>query len=331
MVLALLVFSGTGCSDNFLAGKLCDDDGGCLAGYVCQPEMNRCVRPDTEDAGAPDGDGEPGDGDGEPACPESPQGQLVLTDVSLSGDGARLTVETGTLVNVVVDYSISQVNDCPQCVNLFLFGLAGSGYGNEPEHCHRIGIPPPCPALLQGQTSFDLTVPHTPGRYEVRAAVAQADDCPAAMDRYLDWMSRRAAQAAIIDAVAPACSAWLYYLTDVQLDSGEPSITVAPDRRVDFDSSYVAAGMDSCPQCQAMLVIGIDDEPQFCHDAGILPLYPSVDRGQLQGRLSAPHQPGSYTVRVLMVANVDCSSAMAVYRSNPPTRSRTVATITVSN
>lgn len=329
VILVLAGLGGSGCSDYFLEGKLCAADGGCLAGYVCQPESNRCVRPAGEDAGSPDGDDEPADGDGEPACPEAPQGQLVLTDVSLNGGAAQLRAETGSRVDVVVDYSISQVNDCPQCLNLFLFGLAGPGYGNEPQHCHRAGIPPPCPAVLQGQATFDFTVPQTPGRYEIRAAVAQADDCAAAMNDYTDWMSRRAAQAAVIEAVAPACSPWLYYLNDVQLDSGGPSIAVDPDQEVDFSSDYVATGIDSCPQCRAMLVIGIDGQPQFCHDAGTLPLCPSVDQGRLQGRLTAPHQPGTYTVRVLMVANTDCSSAQAAYQSAPPDRSRTVATVTV--
>jgi hypothetical protein len=68
-----LVLGGVGvllcasaCTDSsMLAGKLCDESGRCLSGYVCDPSTNRCVKEGTLPDGVDGGDGEDaGDQDG---------------------------------------------------------------------------------------------------------------------------------------------------------------------------------------------------------------------------------------------------------------------------
>ncbi len=60
-----------GCLDVSMDGKLCDSEGHCLSGYVCDPVTNQCIRPSDAgdlsdgDGGLPDGsDADGSDGDG---------------------------------------------------------------------------------------------------------------------------------------------------------------------------------------------------------------------------------------------------------------------------
>ena len=66
--LAVGFLSLAACADSaILSGKLCDEEGRCLEGYVCDPVTNRCIPEDQlpdGDGGLPDGDfGGPDDGD----------------------------------------------------------------------------------------------------------------------------------------------------------------------------------------------------------------------------------------------------------------------------
>ena len=64
----LFLYLGTfflaACADSsILSGKLCDREGRCLPGYVCDPATNRCVPEDQPtDGGEPGGDQSQNDG-----------------------------------------------------------------------------------------------------------------------------------------------------------------------------------------------------------------------------------------------------------------------------
>ncbi|RME24221.1 MAG: hypothetical protein D6806_09960 [Deltaproteobacteria bacterium] len=315
------------CSSEFLEGKRCAPDGGCLAGYVCRTDTNTCVIPEEPDGTAEDG----GQEEDEMLCPDTDTEQIVLTDVHLLGNGAEVNVEPLEVVDVDIDFAISQAPNCGNCTNFFLFGLRGDGYGNQPLHCHRAGIPPLCPALLHGSISFDLTAPQTPGQYFLVSALVQDDSCTRAMANYYDHMQGRPAQAGSVRVAAPACRSRLFYLSDVELNGSGPELVVSAGSDVDFSSSYHAAGTDSCPQCRAMAVVGLDDSPLFCRDLGILPLCPSSDSGTLEGKIAAPSEPGTYTVRAAMYLNTSCQAAMDAYLQATPPRSATVALLEVTD
>ncbi len=301
----------SGCTDDFLHGKKCTEDGQCLEGFRCDPVSQRCLRPE------------------EIFCSDQDGWQILLTDVSLSGGGSSLEVDPGESIDILVEYSVSQAVGCNRCTNEFLFGMKGAGYGHQPLLCHRIGIPPFCPDLLGGQASFDLQAPNIPGQYFLTSTVSREPNCQQAMNRFFDWMEQRMAQAADITVREPACSSGLFYLTSVSLAGGGPEASAQPSDTVPIQGRYTAARLDTCPDCAAQLVIGVDGSPQLCLELGQLPACPEPATGDVAGDLSAPADAGSYAVKVALLNAADCQGALNSYQASPPGSGWTVGTITV--
>ncbi|MEL6332197.1 MAG: TIR domain-containing protein [Cyanobacteria bacterium J06626_26] len=96
-------------------------------------------------------------------------GQVRLSEFALNGEGNTIAAAPGEVINVSTNYRY----DCPSCeggaINQIIVGIAGE---NAAQTCIYDGF-----SEAEGASTFTLTAPETPGRYDIRFRYAQAFGC----------------------------------------------------------------------------------------------------------------------------------------------------------
>ncbi|QRO01412.1 RICIN domain-containing protein [Archangium violaceum] len=96
---------------------------------------------------------------------------ITIRDVRLNGGSNTLVgASRGQMIQVAVDYTITQISTCPSCIDQILIGLQTGPLG-----CVFDGIP--SGSGTSGTGFLGITAPTTPGVYYLRFRYAQAFSC----------------------------------------------------------------------------------------------------------------------------------------------------------
>lgn len=104
--------------------------------------------------------------------PIPPFTEVTLTNVTLNGGLITAPLVPGATVQVEVDYSITQPDWCPACIQQIVFGFASQ---DQPSVCVHSG------GAGSGHASFTLTVPDTPGTEYIAVERPMMDTCDDAL------------------------------------------------------------------------------------------------------------------------------------------------------
>lgn len=131
--------------------------------------------------------------------------------------------------------------------------------------------------------------------------------------------------------VCGPCSGELYCLSDgecsasPECDQAPWSVTIGfaggsnagegmPGEKIPILFEYSVSNKPDCPNCRRQVVVGVEDEPQACADAGVVAVCPETTEGVSTGYLQAPATPGAYTVYAYASTVQTCGQGATDYK-----------------
>lgn len=77
---------------------------------------------------------------------------------------------------------------------------------------------------------------------------------------------------------------------------------------------YTVSNTPECPTCRRQIVVGVEDEPQACADAGVVAVCPDSSTGLASGYLQAPAVAGNYDVYAYASTVQTCGQGANEYK-----------------
>jgi LysM repeat protein len=116
---------------------------------------------------------------------------------------------------------------------------------------------------------------------------------------------------------------FFWSVSNVSLNGGGSTISVEPGSPIAVFLDFQIWNAADCPRCTAQIVIGLNNQGQYCAYDGIPGVYPGLSSVS-QGGLTAPRVPGTYTLTAGYDRQSQCGAALESY-----TGGTTIGTIIV--
>ena len=111
----------------------------------------------------------------------------------------------------------------------------------------------------------------------------------------------------------PDCSAGYFDVADVSIaDQGYAASAVAGTTLPIIFKWHLGNAAD-CQTCRRQVVVGVEDDPGVCVDAGTPPLCPAFDTGMDPGYVKVPDVPGTYKIYAFAPAEDNCAAAGSAF------------------
>lgn len=230
-------------------------------------------------------------------------------------------VKPGEVFDITVDFQIWSQASCPGCVNQIVIGIEEDAQG-----CAYNNISGIFPGAA-GSSTLSLTAPTDPGTYEIRYNGAQQFTCGDAEAAY-ESAPPTANSIATITVANSAVVTAMYSNVLIGGESGE--FIATPGQSFDVSMDFEIWSQTSCPGCIDQIVVGIDEDAQGCAYNGIPGSFPG-DAGSGVVTMTAPSDPGLYTIRQSIGQMFTCADAEAQYENAPPGEAAAIATLRVVN
>ena len=247
------------------------------------------------------------------------QAAITIFNVNIDSSGSEHAyVSPGATVSVTLDYAIEN-GECPDCAVQVQIGLLDDG----PATCAYDGVPPG--GAADGSATITLVAPVEPGVYALAYDQADAPSCDDALA--LGWANGVPADSQIIGTITVGDylgvtinNVGVNYGSDTVIVNAGESFWLALDYHI-FDGV--------CTTCLDQIIFGFSDgAPAACQEVGT----PGVDgqRDFFSFPLTAPTQPGDYTIGYDRSQSLNCTDALNHgWWTTPPSGARILAHITV--
>ncbi|HEX4877405.1 MAG TPA: hypothetical protein VFV31_12095, partial [Chitinophagaceae bacterium] len=149
--------------------------------------------------------------------------QTATVSLNMNGAGNTIAVKPGTIIQMEMDYNLSNQSSCPTCFSQLLFG-----YENQFLGCLFDGTPGVCPTGSSGRQRYQFTAPAIPGVYKIGYNSTQDYSCKPTLYRPEKIMGTV--------EVLPDCSA--NATVTLNMNSLGNAITVKPAATVNMQFSY---------------------------------------------------------------------------------------------
>ena len=273
-------------------------------------------------------------------------GLVQVLRFGVSGDTDHATFWAGEDIPVLLEWSLSELEDCTGCTLFVVLSV-----GAAPALCWDAGVAPACPDQSFGIGAGLLLAPGEAGEYPLEIAAVPAASCDEARELFGEAQHQVVGALTVLGACAdstcsdqgPECGVWSNGcggtclsgdcgegqicsgdgiclpgagcgpgssdIRDVFLN-GHPGIAeVAPGAQIALSLIWRLGNGAACPDCQRQYVFGLDHTPLGCVDAGIPELCPSFDAGNFAALFTVPETPGTYTLLAQAFSADDCTDA----------------------
>lgn len=241
----------------------------------------------------------------------------TVTNVNIDGQGTSAILLPAQTFTLTADYIAWNDASCPGCILEIVIAVERDG-----QACLYLGIPPLEPGT-SGTSSVQMVAPSSSGIYTIRFGYALAYSCDEAITAYENRPEPGEAIGTIL------ISGMDSVIEHVNIDGQGTSANVAPGAAFSICMDYTITNPSNCPGCIAQLVLGIEGDGQACAYNDIPPLYPGIS-GYVSPSLTAPMEPGVYSIRYAHELQYGCEAAIASYETHPPS-GNVLGTITVGS
>jgi len=107
----------------------------------------------------------------------------------------------------------------------------------------------------------------------------------------------------------PDCSTGHFDVTDVNLADQGYAASATAGATIPIIFKWHLGNAADCQGCRRQVVVGVEDDPGVCIDAGTPPACPDFDTGMDPGYVKVPDAPGTYKVYAYATAEDTCAAA----------------------
>lgn len=207
----------------------------------------------------------------------------VSLDMNASGN--NITLAAGASVAMSYNLSLANLASCSNCNNQVLVGL-----NDKFLDCIYSGVPAACPSASASSFKKTITAPTTPGTYTVYYNTVQDTGCnPAA------YKARTVIGSITVQQQEQKCNSTVSLKMTAAGVLGD-KITVAPGAQVSMNYNYNISNPSTCSDCNAQILVGLNDKYLECIYNAISAVCPLASSGSYQKNIIAPAVPGTYTI-----------------------------------